>query len=165
METKIRLATPDDLQQILQIVNHNILYSTAVYDYEERSLKDIEMWFADKQLKDWPVIVAEQSGQIAGYGTYGTFRTKEAFKYTVEHSVYVSEGYAGKGIGKLLLNELIKTAKQQGHHTMIGCIDADNKGSIDFHKKFGFTDAGTLKQVGFKFNRWLDMQFMQLLLK
>lgn len=165
METKIRLASLKDLQQILNIVNHNILYSTAVYDYEERSLEDIEAWFKDKQVNNWPVIVAEHDGQIAGYGTYGTFRTKEAFKYTVEHSVYVADGYTGKGIGKALLAELINTSKQQGFHTMIGCIDADNKGSIDFHKKFGFTDAGTVKQVGFKFDRWLDMQFMQLILK
>lgn len=165
MKNKIRLATPQDLQQILEIVNHNILYTTAVYDYEVRSFTDIESWFAEKQNANWPVIVAELDSKITGYGTYGTFRTKEAFKYTVEHSVYVAEGNTGIGIGKLLLAELITLARQQGFHTMIGCIDADNIGSIDFHKKFGFTDAGCIKQVGFKFNRWLDMQFMQLLLK
>jgi L-amino acid N-acyltransferase len=135
-----------------------------VYDYKHKALADIEAWFNDKMVNNWPVIVAFENGIVLGYGTYGTFRFKEGYKYTVEHSVYVSREHTGKGVGKHLLAELIRLAKEQGYHTMIGGIDADNKGSIAFHAKFGFTEAGLLKEVGYKFDKWLDVQFMQLLL-
>ena len=164
MEINIIPATLRHLTGILQIVNDAILNTTAIYDYDVRSYQDMETWLLDKLAANWPVIVAEQNGIVLGYSSYGTFRFKEGFKFTVEHSVYVAEGHSGKGIGKLLLTELIDNAKQQGLHAMIGCIDADNAGSIAFHEKFGFTDGGTLKQVGYKFNRWLDLQFMQLIL-
>jgi len=164
MEINIVSATPHHLTGILQIVNDAILNTTAIYDYDARSYQDMETWLLDKLAAKWPVIVAEQNGVVLGYGSYGTFRFKEGFKYTVEHSVYVAEGQTGKGIGNLLLTELIAIAKQQGYHTMIGCIDADNAGSIAFHEKFGFINAGILRESGYKFGRWLDLQFMQLLL-
>lgn len=164
MEIKIIPATPQHIPQILEIVNYNILNSTAVYDYAPKALADMEAWFNDKMENNWPVVVAMQGDTFLGYGTYGTFRFKEGYKYTVEHSVYVSHKHTGKGIGKLLLGELISLAKLQGYHTMIGGIDADNKGSIAFHAKFGFEEAGLLKEVGYKFDKWLDVQFMQLIL-
>ena len=102
---------------------------------------------------------------MIGFGTYGTFREKIGYQYTVEHSVYVAEAFIGKGIGTLLLTELIQLAKSQGYHTMIGAIDADNGDSIAFHKKFGFVECGIIKEAAFKFNRWLDLLFMQLILK
>ena len=162
METTLRPATVNDLESILAIVNHNILYSTALYDYNVKSMEYIQQWFKENQEAEWPVIVADIKGTVAGYGTYGTFRTKDGYKYTVEHSVYVNEEYHGKGIGKMLLADLIVLAKKQGMHSMIAGIDAENKGSIEFHKKFGFREAGLLKEVGFKFNRWLDVVFMEL---
>lgn len=165
MQTIIRPAEINDLPEILEIVNHNILHSTAIYDYDTRSLADMEVWFSDRQKDNWPVVVAELDSKIVGYATYGTFRFKVGFRFTVEHSVYVAENFNGKGIGKLLLTELINLAKEQGFHTMIGCIDAENKGSIEFHRKFGFTEEGVLKQTGYKFDRWLDLLFMQLMLK
>lgn len=165
METTITTAIPLHLPAILDIMNFNILNSTAIYDYDAKTPADMQQWFADKQTVNWPVIVALQDNIVVGYGSYGTFRFKEGFKYTVEHSVYVADGNTGKGIGNLLLAKLIELAKQQGLHCMVGCIDADNAGSIAFHKKFGFTDGGILRQSGYKFNRWLDLQFMQLILK
>lgn len=165
MHYKVEIATPQHLPAILEIVNYNILNSTAVYDYAPKELADMKAWLQDKQEHNWPVIVAVEDGVVLGYGTYGTFRFKEGYKYTVEHSVYVSHERTGKGIGKILLKELIVKAKEQGYHTMIGGIDADNKDSIVFHEKFGFVSVGLLKEVGFKFNRWLDVQFMQLILK
>lgn len=165
MENKVRFATREDLPAILEIVNYNILNTTAIYDYAERSRIVMEEWFRDREQHNWPVIVAVQNGSVLGYGTYGTFRYKEGYKYTVEHSVYVSHEHTGKGIGKLVLAELIDIARSNGFHTMIGCIDAGNKGSIDFHKNFGFQESGILKQVAYKFDRWLDLQFMQLILK
>lgn len=165
MEIIIRPVSQQDLEAILDIVNYNIMNTTAIYDYDVKSLHEIEQWFADKQVNAWPLLVAEVDGSVAGYATYGTFRTKEGYKYTVEHSVYVSRAYHGKGIGSKLLQRLITLARQQGYHTMVGCIDADNTGSIAFHKKYGFTEAGLLKQSAFKFGKWLDLLFMQLLLK
>ncbi len=165
MKTKLRQAEMHDLPGILKIINYNILHSTAIYDYEPKTMEYIQSWFAEKQQAGWPVIVALQNNEVAGYGTYGTFRTKDGYKYTVEHSLYVSDEFTGKGIGKILMTELIWLAKQHGLHSMIGCIDAENQNSIDFHKKFGFKEAGTLKEVGFKFNRWLDVTFMELILE
>jgi len=165
MAIEIRKATRKDITGILEIVNHSIIHSTAIYDYDIRNIEQQEAWFLEKEILGQPVIVAEVAGQVAGFGTYGTFRVKLAYQYTVEHSVYVAEDYIGRGIGKLLLKQLIELAKLDGYHTMIGCIDADNGGSIAFHEKFGFKISGTLNEVGFKFGRWLDLVLMQLLLK
>ncbi len=165
MKVNIAPATLQHLTGILNIVNHAILHTTAVYDYDVRSYHDMETWLLNKLAANWPVIVAEEDGIVVGYASYGTFRFKEGFKYTVEHSVYVLDGQNGKGIGQLLMTELISLAKAQNYHTMIGCIDAANQGSIAFHAKLGFAEAGILKQSGYKFNRWLDLLFMQLMLK
>ncbi len=164
METKLRAAVPHDLPGILKIVNHNILHSTAVYDDEPKTIEYMQAWFTEKQQGSWPVVVALRNNEVAGYGTYNIFKPKEGYKYTVEHSLYVADEFTGKGIGKLLMTELIWLAKQQGLHSMIGYIDADNKDSISFHKKFGFKEAGKLTRAGFKFNRWLDVILMELLL-
>lgn len=164
MEIYIRPAEASDLPALLEIINHNILHTTALYDYTPKTAEHISQWFADKQQGRWPVIVATENEKLIGYATYGSFRPKEANKFTVEHSVYAHPEHSGKGIGKLLMAELIELARKQGYHTMIGCIDAENTSSIEFHKKFGFTETGILRQVAYKFNRWLDLQFMQLML-
>lgn len=165
MNVTIRTATANDLMTILDIINYSILHTTANYNYDIQSIEVQKQWFADKKSKNFPVIVAESNGAVIGYGTYGTFREKIGYQYTVEHSVYVAENFIGKGIGKLLLTELILLAKSQGYHTMIGAIDADNSGSIAFHKKFGFIENGIIKEAAFKFGKWLDLLFMQLILK
>ncbi len=165
MEIKLRNASVEDLTSILSIVNHSILHTTAIYDYEPRTMAQQQVWFDEKINLGCPIIVAQLNNDVIGFGTYGSFRVKIAYQFTVEHSVYVAEDYIGKGVGKLLLAELISIAKSQNYHAMIGCIDAENKGSIAFHEKFGFKISGNLKQVGFKFDRWLDLVLMQLLLK
>ena len=165
MQIKIREAAVDDVGGILEIVNFSILNSTAIYDYDLRSLEQQLQWFEEKKTSGFPVFVAEVNNIVAGFGSYGTFRIKAAYQFTVEHSVYVAEAYKGTGLGKLLLKRLITTAKAEGYHLMIGCIDADNSGSIAFHEKFGFTVTGHLKEVGYKFGRWLDLVLMQLILK
>ncbi len=164
MSITIKPAVLNDVVHILPIVNHGILHTTAIYDYVPRTLADMEQWFATKQQANFPVFVATQNDVVVGYASYSHFNVKEGYKYCVEHSVYVAEGYAGKGVGKLLLATLIEHAKTQGLHTMIGLIDADNKNSIAFHEKFGFVKIGVLKQVGYKFDRWLDVQYVQLML-
>jgi len=165
MEIKIRAAVFADIDTILEIINHEILHGTSNYDYEPHDFEMQKLWFEEKQARNWPVIVAEFENTAIGYATYGQFREKIGYQYTVEHSVYVAEEFIGNGVGKLLLAELIKLAKAQGFHNMIGAIDAKNKGSIAFHKKFGFEVAGTIREVGYKFDHWLDLVFMQLILE
>lgn len=165
MEIKIRPYQIEDTQAILDIINYNILHSTALYDYSIRSFEQQKAILDDKIKKGFPVIVAEFDGLVTGFGLYSEFRFREAYKFTVEHSVYVNNNFHGKGIGKIVLKELIALAKKQGLHTMIGVIDAENQSSVDFHEKFGFKTVGIIKESGFKFDRWLHSVFMQLLLE
>ncbi|GEP50967.1 N-acetyltransferase [Flavobacterium noncentrifugens] len=164
MSVKIRPATENDIESILEIVNFAILHTTANYNYEPQSFEVQMEWFHQKQAHDFPVIVAELENQVVGFGAYGTFREKIGYQFTVEHSVYVSDVFIGKGIGKQLLAELIAIAKKQNLRTMIGAIDAENSDSIAFHEKFGFTKCGVIKDAAFKFDRWLNLQLMQLIL-
>ena len=162
MRPIVRKAITSDLPSILEIVNHAILNTTAIYDYDPRSLEEQTLIFENKNTKNFPTFVAEHNNEILGFGTYDSFRTKVGYRFTVEHSVYVKEGFGGKGIGKLLLERLITTARAENYHIMIGVIDASNENSIRFHEKFGFESMGILKEVGFKFDRWLDANLMTL---
>ena len=121
-------------------------------------------FFDDKLQKGFPIIVAKVADEIVGFGYYSEFRFREAYKFTVEHSVYVSEDFQSKGIGKQLLQELINLARKQKLHTMIGVIDSENTSSIDFHKKFGFEEVGFIKESGYKFDRWLHSVIVQKML-
>jgi phosphinothricin acetyltransferase len=161
MEIKIRPYRIEDAQAILDIINYNILNSTALYDYEPRSLENQIAIFDDKLKKGFPIIVATENEVVVGFGYYSEFRFREAYKFTVEHSVYAHPNHIGKGIGKLIMESLIDLAKAQKLHTMIGVIDSENQSSIDFHEKFGFEIVGTIKDSGFKFDRWLHSVFMQ----
>ena len=165
MKIAIRPYQTQDTQAILDIINYNILHSTALYDYNIRTYEQQKAILDDKLAKNFPVIVAEADGQVVGFGMYSEFRFREAYKFTVEHSVYVANDYHGKGIGNLLLAELIALAKAQKLHTMIAVIDAENQGSFSFHEKFGFKTVGIIKESGYKFNRWLHSVFMQLILE
>lgn len=152
-------------QAILEILNEAILNSTALYDYKVRTPDDMVKWFEIKKTGDYPVIGIESpDGKLLGFASYGTFRAWPAFKYSVEHSIYVHADYRGKGLGGQLLHLLIEAAKKQQKHAIIGAIDAENSGSIALHEKYGFKPVGTLPQVGFKFGRWLDLAFYQLTL-
>ncbi len=163
MAINIRPYKTDDTQAILDIVNHNILHSTSLYDYNIRSYEQQKTILKEKINKNFPVIVAELDGIVVGFGMYSEFRFREAYQFTVEHSVYVSEDFHGNGIGKQLLQELINLARKQKIHTMIGVIDSENQSSVVFHEKFGFKTVGVIKESGYKFDRWLDSVLMQLL--
>ena len=165
MNIKIRTYKTEDTQAILEILNYNILFSTSLYDYEIRSYEQQKTILEDKLNKGFPVIVAELDNEVVGFGMYSEFRLREAYKFTVEHSVYVNENFQGKGIGKLLFLELIDLARKQNLHTMIAVIDSENQNSVSFHEKLGFETVGIFKECGFKFDRWLNTVFMQLLLK
>ena len=161
----IREANLSDIPAILEITNHEILNSTVLYEYEPRSLETQQTWFKEKQANGWPIIVAEQDGNVVGFGTFGKFRERIAYRLSVEHSVYVHKDHRGKAIGNALMVQLIQRAKTGGYHTMIAGIDSSNMGSVEFHRKFGFEVIGTFKEVGFKFDKWLNVVFMQLILR
>jgi L-amino acid N-acyltransferase YncA len=163
MKLIIRSAEEKDVQAILDILNHEIIHSTSLYEYEPRSYNFQLEWFRQKQADGWPVLVAELEKNVVGMGTFGTFRARAAYRSTVEHSIYINHEMRAKGIGHLLMQRLISLAKDGGYHTMIGGIDAANEGSIAFHRRYGFKEVGHLDQVGRKFERWLDLVFMQLI--
>lgn len=151
--------------QILEIFNDAILNSTALYDYKPRTMEMMHGWFEGKSKGNFPVIGAvNPSGELMGFASYGTFRGFAAYKYSVEHSLYVAKSFRGQGVGKRLLQEIIETAQQQDYHVLIGGIDSQNAVSIALHRKAGFQHAGTIRQAGFKFGRWLDLDFYQLIL-
>ena len=148
---------------ILAILNESIANSTALYDYAPRSAESMVAWFAAKRRGGFPVIGAvSDTDELLGFASYGTFRPWPAYKYTVEHSLYLAPGFRGQGIGKQLLGTLIHSATQQDYHVMVGGIDSANIASIALHKRFGFQHVATMKEVGFKFGRWLDLCFYQL---
>jgi phosphinothricin acetyltransferase len=150
---------------ILDILNDAILHSTALYEYVPRPPESMAGWFAEKEAGRYPVIGAvEPSGRLLGFATYGVFRARPAYKYSVEHSVYVRADHHRRGVGAALLSRLIELAIGQQYHLMVGGIDAENVASIALHEKLGFTHAGTIREAGFKFGRWLDLAFYQLLL-
>lgn len=149
---------------ILDIFNHAIEHSTALYDYRPRTLDFMREWFKAKELANFPVLGLEQDGELLAFASYGSFRSQPAYKYSVEHSIYVQHQQRGQGLAKCLLQALIQVAESQNYHVMVGAIDATNQASIALHKQLGFVHAGTLQQAGFKFGRWLDVAFYQLIL-
>jgi L-amino acid N-acyltransferase len=150
---------------ILAIFNDAIVNSTALYDYQPRTKEIMAAWFDVKSKGKFPVIgIENESGELMGFGSYGTFRAFPAYKYSVEHSVYVDARFRGRGIGKRLLQQIIIAAQQQEYHVLVGAIDAANAVSIRLHESLDFTHCGTIRQAGFKFGRWLDLAFYQLIL-
>jgi L-amino acid N-acyltransferase YncA len=152
-------------EAIGNIFNEAILNSTALYDDEPRSAETIAAWINSKQAASYPIIGLEGiDGRLMGFASYGSFRPWAGYRFTVEHSVYVDARFRGRGIGRTLLGLLIDEATRQGFHTMIGGIDGGNLASIELHKKFGFSHCATIRESGFKFDRWLDLHLYQLIL-
>ena len=160
----VRDAEEKDLPQMLEIYNDVILNTTAVYDYELHTLEMRKQWFVTKQQQGFPMFVAEEENKILGFSSFGPFRAWAAYKYSVENSVYVNGSERGKGIGKLLVPPLIDRAKKLNMHTIIASIDATNEASLKLHKSFGFEEVAHFKEVGYKFGRWLDLKFLQLII-
>jgi len=161
----IREMKETDLGDVLEIYNDAILHTTAVYDYRAHSLEDRKIWFNQRSEGGYPLYVFEEDGKVLGFATYGPFRAWPAYKYSIEHSVYVHKEARKKGIGTLLLKALIECAEEEGYATLIAGIDSTNQGSIFIHEKLGFTYSGTIKKAGYKFEKWLDLAFYQLELK
>ena len=161
---QIRPATRADLPGILEIYNDAVLTTTATYDYEPRTLEHRTQWFEERQRDNYPMFVAvDGTGRVIGWSALNPFHARMGYRFTSENSVYVAADMRGQGVGKLLLAPLIEGAKARGLHAIIAVIDADNEASIRLHAAFGFEKVGLFKQTGFKFNRWLDVVYMEKL--
>ena len=160
----IRNANINDIQHILNIINYYINNSTNDYRYYEIHINELINWHNNSITNNQPIIVATINNFVVGYATYNQFRNRIGFKYSVEHYIYCHHHYTNKGIGKLLMNQLFISAKNNNIHTMIACIDSNNEKSIHFHHQLGFTHIGLLKEIGFKFNQFLNMNLMQIIL-
>ncbi|MGF1727864.1 N-acetyltransferase family protein [Photobacterium nomapromontoriensis] len=162
----IRYCTFEDhAQAILDIFNDAIAHTTALYEYEPRTMETMVQWFNVKSRGDYPIIGAfTEQEELMGFASYGRFREQPAFQFTVENSIYLDSQFRGKGVARELMHTVIAVASHQGYHTMVGAIDLDNIASLRLHQKCGFEEAGIIKQAGFKFDRWLDLAFYQLTL-
>jgi phosphinothricin acetyltransferase len=159
----IRPATTSDLAAINDIYNHYVLHSTCTYQEEPEPLKARRQWFRHHGEKH-PVIVAEAGRRVVGWGSLSAFHTRCSYRHTVENSVYIHHQHLRRGIGSLLLKELIVRARSLGHRAIIAGIDAEQTASIALHARFDFRKVGHFKQVGLKFDRWLDVIYMELIL-
>lgn len=160
----IRDATERDLPAILAIYNDAVRHSTAIWSVDEIDVEDRRAWWQLRRSAGYPVLVAEVGLQTLAYGSFAQFRPFDGFRYTVEHSVYVAAGHRRQGLGSLLLGELIHRARVAGMHVMVAGVDASNTESLRLHARFGFTEVARMPEVGRKFDRWLDLVFLQLCL-
>jgi L-amino acid N-acyltransferase YncA len=158
----LRDATQADLPAILNIYNHAVAETTAIWNETLVDLDNRKAWFELRQTRGFPILVAEIDGRIAGYASYGDWRAFDGFRHSVEHSVYVEKDHYGRGLGKALMTALIERAKAGQIHVMVAAIEAGNTGSIALHKSLGFRLVGTHQEVGRKFGRWLDLTMMEL---
>lgn len=161
---RIRPAVAADLPAMLAIYNEVVTTTTAIYDYNPRTIDAHAAWLGAKREQNWPILVADDAGVVAGYGSYGPFRPWPAYLHAVENSIYVAGDRRGRGIGSTLLPAIIDDAARRGFHTMIAGIDAENTASLRLHSKFGFHEVAHFQEVGWKFDRWLDLVFLQRIL-
>jgi L-amino acid N-acyltransferase len=157
----IRDAEESDLPGLLAIYNDVIATSTAIYSYLPVTLEDRTQWWRARIELGYPVLVAVDGAGVLGFSTFGDFRSWPGYRFTVEHSVHVRSDCRGQGIGKQLVTALFPRATALGKHVMIAGVDAANAASIRFHERLGFEKTGHLREVGHKFDRWLDLVFLQ----
>ena len=163
MDIRIRLATTSDLDRINEIYNHYVLHSTCTYQEEPHTAEERVRWFHEHGPLH-PVTVAEVGERIVGWGSLSRFHSRSAYRFSTENSIYVDHTWHRKGIGGRLLADLIERARQAGHHTIVAGIDGEQSASVAIHAKYGFERVAHLRHVGFKFNRWLDVIYMQVML-
>ena len=164
MNFVIRPYQKADTPAILEIINDSILNTFHNYDYDPKSLEELEKLFAEKQVEGYPILVGLMDGAVCGYATYGKFRAKPGYNRTIEHSIYLNEKAQGKGLGSELMRQLIQIATAKGYHVMIAGMNSDNLGSYRFHQRLGFEEVARMPEVSFKFGKWLTLVFMQLIL-
>jgi len=160
----VRDAVEGDLPAVLEIYNHAIVNETSVWNDDVVDLANRIAWWRKRTSDGFPVFVADLDGNVVGYGTFGEFRHNQGYRFTVEHSIYVTSSVQRRGVGSVLLTRLIAEARSTNRHAIVGGIASDNIASIALHQRFGFVETGRMPQVGFKFGRWLDLVLMQKLL-
>ncbi|WP_058302433.1 GNAT family N-acetyltransferase [Gorillibacterium timonense] len=160
----LREAVREDVPELLRIYNHYVQTSTATFDLEPQSLEQRLEWFSHYG-GSYPLLVAESDGCLAGYAYLSVFRAKPAYRPTVESSVYLDKAFHNRGIGTMLMKELLRRSKTLGYHSVIACITVGNDTSVHMHERFGYRLVGTFPQTGWKFNGWHDVQFYQLMLE
>jgi L-amino acid N-acyltransferase len=160
----LRPAVGSDLNAINEIYNYYVLNSTCTYQEQPETFSDRHKWFYDHD-REYPVVVAENNGEVVSWGSISRYRRRTAYRYTVENSIYVRHDWHRRGIGSLLLQEIIRRSRDLGYRTIIAAIDSDQTQSISLHAKFNFQHVGRLQSVGWKFGRWLDVIYMELLLR
>ena len=160
----IREAREGDLEAILAITNDAILHTTAIWSLAPTTLEARRSWLEERRRQGYPVLVAARGEEVLGFASYGDFRPWEGYRHTVEHSLYVERDWRGRGIGKALLARLIALAGEAGKHVMVAGIAGENEVSLRLHLALGFREAGRLHEVGCKFERWLDLVFLERLL-
>ncbi|WP_375740373.1 GNAT family N-acetyltransferase [Pseudomonas boanensis] len=162
----IRNAQGQDLEGVLAIYNDAVQNTTAIWNETLVDLANRRAWLAERTAAGFPVLVAvDDSGTVLGYASYGTWRSIEGFRHTVEHSIYVRNDQRGQGLGPALMQALIEHARAASLHVMVAAIESGNATSIRLHERLGFITTGQMPQVGRKFGRWLDLTFMQLILE
>lgn len=161
---EVRDATEGDLEAFLAIYNDAVANTTAVFDLEPRTMEVQRNWFAAKRVAKMPVLSAIADGVVVGFASYGIYRPWAAYLYSVENLIYVAPDRRGAGVGTALLGPLVERARTEGYHTMIAGIEATNAASVKLHARFGFVEAGLFREVGRKFDRWLDLVFLQKML-
>ncbi|WP_143319987.1 GNAT family N-acetyltransferase [Clostridium sp. HBUAS56010] len=160
----IRIAEEKDMPELLDIYNYEIKYGVATFDLNPKTMEERMIWFREHNVENHPLIVAEEEGKVAGYASLSPYRSKEAYKSTVELSVYIHKDYRRRGIAGRLTKHIIQIAKEREDiHTVISVITGENEASVSFHQRLGFTYCGTMKEVGTKFGRMLDIVNYQLM--
>lgn len=160
---QLRLATPDDAEAIRSIYNLEVTTSTVTFDLVPRTLEDQLAWQAARSGAH-AVLVAEIDGTVAGFGSLSPWRDRPAYSTTVEDSIYIHRDHRGAGVGKALLTELVATATAHGFHACMARIVGGHQASIALHEACGFEVVGTEREVGRKFNKWLDVVLMERML-
>jgi L-amino acid N-acyltransferase YncA len=162
MSIIIRPAVASDIDAISLIYAHHVQHGTGSFETEPPDHAEMMRRWSEVEARGLPWLVAEEGSEIGGYAYAAPYRARPAYRHTVEDSIYVRADRLGNGLGKLLMPALIAAAQAAGMRQMIAVIgDSANEPSISLHRRFGFHDAGLLKDVGFKFGRWLDTVFMQ----
>jgi L-amino acid N-acyltransferase len=154
-------AEPSDLPQILAIFNEVVVNSTAIYFHAPVSLANREAWFNARKTAGYPVIVAADGDEVIGFGSVGDWRPSPGYAWTVEHTVNVRADRRRLGVGRAIVEDLIERARAAGKHVMLGGVDAENAASLAMHVSLGFEPVAHYREVGRKFDRWLDLVFVQ----
>ena len=155
---EIRVARREDLQQLLDIYNYEVVHGVATLDLQPKSLEELGQWFDAHNIKNHPLLVAEQAGRVAGYASLSPYRSKEAYHSTVELSIYIGPGFRRQGVATALMEAILREARQDPEtHTVVSVITDGNEASRKLHEKFGFTYCGAIREVVMKFGAYQDI--------